>query len=203
MSYLDTDLNTIIARGRAQGYLTYDQVNAYLPDEDVTPEKVDNLLIALDESGIKLVDAPPASAFEDAAPDAAASTSSADTATVQDILGPPPPEEVRKLDSDPIRMYLSQMANIPLLSREEEIGLAKKIEVSRKRFRRTVLSCDFAMQQTVATLERVHRGELPFDRTIKVSLTERLTKEQILRGCPTTSRRCNTCCNVIETISRG
>ena len=99
-------------------------------------------------------------------------------------LGPPPAEELRKLDSDPIRMYLSQMANIPLLSREEEISLAKKIEVSRKRFRRTVLSCDFAMQQTVETLDTRPSRRAAFDRTIKVSLTERLTKEQILARMP-------------------
>ncbi len=89
-----------------------------------------------------------------------------------------------KLSDDPVRMYLSQMAEIPLLTREEEISLAKKIEVTRKRFRRTVLGCNFALQATVDTLEKVHRGVLPFDRTIKVSLTERLTKEQIMARMP-------------------
>ena len=141
MTYLDTDLDTIITRGKQQGYLTYDEVNAYLPDEDVNPEKLDNLLIALDEGGIKLVDSPPKSSFEDPQPELPASETPVDQADDHDALGPPPPEEMRKLDSDPIRMYLSQMAHIPLLSREEEISLAKKIEVSRKRFRRTVLSC--------------------------------------------------------------
>ena len=81
-------------------------------------------------------------------------------------------------------MYLSQMSGIPLLTREQEISLAKKIEVSRKRFRRTLLSCDYALRATVETLEKVYRGELPFDRTIKVSLTERLTKEQIQARMP-------------------
>ena len=81
-------------------------------------------------------------------------------------------------------MYLSQMAEIPLLSREEEIALAKKIEVTRKRFRRTVIGCNLAMQNTLATLDKVHGGFLPFDRTIKVSLTERLTKEQIIARMP-------------------
>ncbi len=184
MSYLDTELHAIITRGKEQGYLTYDEVNAYLPDEDVNPEKLDNLLLALDERGIKLVETAPKSSFEDERPNVDDPQQSGDLLSEQDPLGPPPAEELRKLDSDPIRMYLSQMANIPLLSREEEIALAKKIEVSRKRFRRTVLSCDFAMQQTVETLMRVHAGELPFDRTIKVSLTERLTKEQILARMP-------------------
>ncbi|MEI7863301.1 MAG: sigma-70 family RNA polymerase sigma factor, partial [Planctomycetota bacterium] len=86
--------------------------------------------------------------------------------------------------NDPIRMYLAQMAEIPLLSRPEEIALAKRIEVTRKRFRRAILGCSYSLQTTVDTLNRVHEGKLPFDRTIKVSLTERLTKEQIQARMP-------------------
>ena len=74
-----------------------------------------------------------------------------------------------KLSDDPVRMYLSQMAEIPLLTREQEISLAKKIEVTRKRFRRTVLGCNFAMQATIDTLEKVHKGSLavrPHDQSL-------------------------------------
>ena len=70
------------------------------------------------------------------------------------------------------------------MARSEEIALAKKIEVTRKRFRRTVIGCAMAMRATVGTLVKVHKGDLPFDRTIKVSLTERLTKEQIIARMP-------------------
>jgi RNA polymerase primary sigma factor len=76
------------------------------------------------------------------------------------------------------------MSGIPLLTREQEISLAKKIEVARKRFRRSVLSCDWALRCTIDMLTKVHQGVLPFDRTIKVSLTERLTKEQIQARMP-------------------
>jgi len=161
-------LTEVMARGQQQGYLTYDDVNEYLPDEDVSPAALDNLLIALEEKGIEIVDEAPGAKpkkFE-IAEDAA------------------PPEDSPKLSDDPIRMYLSQMAIIPLLTREQEIGLAKKIEITRKRFRRALLECDFALRATVDTLKEVHNGELPFDRTIKVSLTERLTKEQVLARMP-------------------
>jgi RNA polymerase primary sigma factor len=70
-------------------------------------------------------------------------------------------EDTRRID-DPVRMYLTQMGNIPLLKREQEIALAKKIEVTRKRFRRKVLECDGALHQVVETLPRGRR-ELPFD----------------------------------------
>ena len=50
----------MVAKGKAQGYLTYDEVNDYLPDEAVDPEKLDSLLVALDEMGIELVTEAPA-----------------------------------------------------------------------------------------------------------------------------------------------
>ena len=81
-------------------------------------------------------------------------------------------------------MYLSQMSEIPLLTRDEEVALAKRIEISRKRYRRSVMGCFFALKATLETLKRVDQGELPFDRTIKVSLTEQLTKEQIQQRMP-------------------
>jgi len=179
VNHLAIDLQALIVKGKSQGFLTYDEVNAYLPDQDVSPEKLDNLLIALDEQGIELVDQPPIkssiSRFEDdrlAKPE------------IEVSLDPISAKDLPKASDDPIRLYLSQMSDIPLLSREEEIALAKKIEVTRKRFRRTLLTCDFAMRATVETLTKVFKGDLPFDRTIKVSLTECLTKEQILARMP-------------------
>ncbi len=81
---------------------------------------------------------------------------------------------------DPVRMYLTQMGEIPLLTRQEEIRLARKIEVTRRKFRTKLLECDYVMQMAFKTLKRVHDGELPFDRTVQVSVTDRLEKDQIL-----------------------
>ena len=55
------------------------------------------------------------------------------------------PEDLDDRIDDPVRMYLTQMGEIPLLTREQEINLAKKIEITRKRFRRKVLECHFAL----------------------------------------------------------
>src|SRR5208337_2865069 len=88
-------------------------------------------------------------------------------------------EESRRID-DPVRMYLTQMGEIPLLRREQEIALAKKIEVTRKRFRRKVLECDGALNHVVETLKRVHSGDLPFFLIVEVSPTENLEKDKIL-----------------------
>lgn len=184
VEHTDPELQQLIDKGKAQGYLTYDDVNAYLPDEAVSPEKLDNLLIELDDCGIELLDEPPKDEFESQPLAPAPSAEQVQAEANEEPAALLAPEELRKLNSDPIRMYLSQMAQIPLLTREQEIALAKKIEITRKRFRRTLLSCFYALRSTVETLNRVHRGELPFDRTIKVSLTECLTKEQILARMP-------------------
>ena len=175
----NNDLAVLIANGQNQGYLTYDQVNEYLPDQALTPERLDNLLVALDEQGIELVTEAPGGAAT--GPRLAKGTLESDGPP---LLAPLSLKDLPKLSDDPLRMYLSQMADIPLLSRDEEIALAKKIEVTRKQFRRSVLGCDYAMRATVRMLAEVHRGNLPFDRTIKVSLTERLTKEQIQARMP-------------------
>ena len=85
---------------------------------------------------------------------------------------------------DPVRMYLTQMGEIPLLTRQEEINLARRIETTRTAFRRRLLACDYVIRAAFKVLERVHRGELPFDRTVQVSVTDRLEKEQILGRLP-------------------
>ncbi len=167
---------TLIETGKQRGFLTYDELNEHLPDDDSQPEQMDQLLTAIERSGIQLVDQPARPMMGDGDPfEAGRDDGERKLVTA---------EELPKLSDDPIRMYLSQMAEIPLLSRDEEISLAKKIEVTRRRFRRMVLGCHFAMQVTYETLKRVYEGELPFDRTIKVSLTERLTKEQIQARMP-------------------
>jgi RNA polymerase primary sigma factor len=100
-------------------------------------------------------------------------------------------EENDSWSDDPVRMYLTQMGEIPLLTRQEEIALAKQIEVTRAKFRRKVLECDYVMQQAVRVLRRVHTRELPFDRTVQVSVTDHLEKEQILGRLPHNLRTLN------------
>ncbi|MEQ1824889.1 MAG: sigma-70 family RNA polymerase sigma factor, partial [Pirellula sp.] len=166
------DLEQLVLVGRQQGFVTYDQVNQYLPDEANTAEKLDHLLVALERAGIEIVD----EADSDV-------RSKLKVYNGEDAV-PAAPSEMPRLTNDPIRLYLSQMCEIPLLNRDQEIALAKKIEITRRKFRRAVLGNDFAMRHTVEVLRKVAAGVLPFDRTIKVSLTERLTKEQVSARMP-------------------
>jgi RNA polymerase primary sigma factor len=179
MEKTDDGLKALLESGKEKGYLTYSQVNDHLPDDDANPEKIDQLLILLEDQGIELIDESEAEERE-----GGVATPVLDDETRAELdLSFMDEEDSRRID-DPVRMYLTQMGEIPLLKREQEIALAKKIEVTRKRFRRKVLECDGALQQVVDTLKRVHSGDLPFDRTVKVSLTENLEKDKILQRMP-------------------
>ena len=170
---LDDKLNALIAIGKGQGgWLTFSQVNDYLPDEAVNPEKLDTLLMSLEELGMEIV----ADAKLPYKPPEKKKGKNGRKAKEGE-------EKSRRID-DPVRMYLTQMGEIPLLTRDQEISLAKKIEVTRKRFRRQLLECDYAMKAAIDILSKVNVSELPFDRTIKVSVTEGLDKNQIVGRMP-------------------
>ena len=88
--------------------------------------------------------------------------------------------EPEKWNSDPIRLYLAQMANIPLLTKEEEVVYSKRIEKWRRAFRRCVLGSPFGLQSAFQTLTKVFHGQLAFERTI----SEKLSKTQVLHRIP-------------------
>ncbi len=182
------ELTQLISIARQQGFLTYNQVNEFLPDEASNATRLDALVVTLERLGVGLVESPEPGVrlykpdgstgiaiMEDDAEEIVADASA---------MSVPTGSDTPKITNDPIRLYLSQMCEIPLLNRDQEISLAKKIEIARKQWRRAVLGNDFALRHTVEILRKVHLGALPFDRTIKVSLTERLTKDQVSARMP-------------------
>ena len=175
---LDDSLKLLLERGKEKGFVTYEELNELLPEDAVSPEKIDKILMTLDEMGIDILDE---------ADEAAAAKEDE-----SDVLEEVEEEEITDRIDDPVRMYLTQMGEIPLLSREEEIALAKKIEVTRKRYRNKVLESDLSIRTGIRILEDVQSGKLPFDRTLRLSTAVEIGRDEILRLLPlnlTTLRR--------------
>jgi RNA polymerase primary sigma factor len=173
---LDNEIKLLIERGKKEGYLTYDEVNKVLPDGDISPEKIDNLLMMLDEHDVKLVEEKDVRGQREE-PEASSHESASSSQALRAV---PPGERI----SDPVRMYLMQMGEIPLLTREEELALAKKIELTRKRFRRAVLESGIAIGEAISIFEEVREGGLAFDRTLTTNSYEELGKIEISRRLP-------------------
>jgi RNA polymerase primary sigma factor len=190
----DNRVRALLELGTSRGYLTYEELNQKLPDEVVSPDKLDSLLMMIDEMGIRLIDESDVAEFQKkprgskgsaaAAARIAAGSKNQPQPPVEEAIDAEDEEEIdlnlekelaeastKRID-DPVRMYLTQMGEIPLLTRPEEINLAKKIEITRKIFRSKVLESDYCLQSAVEILQQVDEGDLPFDRTMKISTAE-------------------------------
>lgn len=179
----------MIALGKNRSYLSYDDLNNTLPDNWIEPERVDELLVKLEELVIRMIAGKPRQEpakvkfQEDVKPAIAALSEIDEPELAEAITRALTDANSRRID-DPVRMYLTQMGEISLLTRDEEIRLAKKIELTRMIFRRKVLENDYCVQQAVDTLELVRTGELPFDRTMKISTAEDDAKGKISARIP-------------------
>ncbi len=202
-------VDELLDRGRKRGYVTWEEMNEILPDDAVDPTQLELILMKLEDAHVDTLDeidaqrhpnrkparvptdlpAPPAKrpSKKSHSPGAAhpkpvREDDETDDAAIE-------PEEVaeevgtKRID-DPVRMYLQQMGEIPLLTRDEEIRLAKKIELTRMAFRQKVLESDYCANLAVEILQQVHDGQLPFDRTMKISTAEHAAKTRISQRIP-------------------
>jgi RNA polymerase primary sigma factor len=182
---IDVCIKQLLETGKKRGYLTWEEVNETLPDEGLSPDRMESAILQLEDHGIEMVDEADLAkvGFADDGSDRGqkkVGELEEEAAAEQDFDDP----GSRRID-DPVRTYLSQMGEIPLLRRDQEISLAKKIELTRMAFRRKVLENDYCMAQAAEILQRVSDGSLPFDRTMRISTMENLGKPTIYRRLPT------------------
>ncbi len=123
-----TAVKKMIADARERGYITYDQLNAVLPPEQVSSDQIEDVMSMLSEMGIQVTEEEESEEAED---DTKGGTEVATVAGSREVtLGGAEAEKLDRTD-DPVRMYLREMGSVELLSREGEIAIAKRIEAGR------------------------------------------------------------------------
>jgi RNA polymerase primary sigma factor len=115
-------IKKMVARGKERGYVTYDELNAALPPDQVSSEQIEDTMTMLSELGVNVIESE-----EGEEPAAAATEEEADG---EPRAGNLDDEDIGRTD-DPVRMYLREMGSVELLSREGEIAIAKRIEAGR------------------------------------------------------------------------
>lgn len=152
------EVNELISLGKGKGFLTYDDINDTLPSDIIFSDQIDDILIFFHEKNIEIVD-----------PEKNGKTISALAAKAKDEE----PEEKTKDEEilsmpmttlgktgDPVKMYLREMGLVPLLSREEEVKIAKKIEKGEKRIIETLFSLPIFIKEVVDIGNKLRNNEI-------------------------------------------
>jgi RNA polymerase primary sigma factor len=121
---ISASIKRLVARGKERGYITYDELNAALPQEQVSSEQIEDTMAMLSELGVNMVEGDEAEE-----PEAVAAVDEGESE--EKAPGNVNEEDIGRTD-DPVRMYLREMGSVELLSREGEIAIAKRIEAGRE-----------------------------------------------------------------------
>src|SRR6476660_3062013 len=129
----DASIKKLIARAKKRGVITVDELNEALPSDQMSPDQIEDVMSALNEMGVQVVESEEKSDDDEDEDKEEASTE--DEVDPLDDGGPRPAAAVKKEPTDrtddPVRMYLREMGAVELLSREGEIAIAKRIEAGR------------------------------------------------------------------------
>ena len=167
--YTKKDVEKIIALGKQKGFLTYDEVNDLLPEGVSSSEDIDRILDILGSEDIQVVDSEEEKEVEKPV-----------EVPKEDLLSEQLKVEERFLPlDDPVKMYLKQMGSISLLSRENEIELAKKIEAAEDKFKLAVLATKFARNEMLAVADDILNGKVNLEDVVKEGIKVR--KNNILK----------------------
>jgi RNA polymerase primary sigma factor len=167
------DIKRLISVGKEKGYLTYDEVNEALPDDLVSPEKLDDMMMIFDEMDIEIVDseqqvqvvregmgADADSLLEDEDDDLHLEADSASRVT------------------DPVKMYLREMGSVSLLTREGEVEIAKRIEAGEREVFNALMESSIGIREILNLKEMVESGEMHLTDILRESDEEVCTEEE-------------------------
>src|SRR5271168_2757102 len=150
--YEGKDLQGLVDLGREQGYLTFEQVNDYLPQDVASPTDLRAALDSFEDLDIKVLEEVPSEGADEVEVDAKEEPEEAPEAApaATDSLGE---------SSDPVRLYLKEMGNFQLLSREQEVEIAKRIEAGENEVETEVLDSPVTLDFVIGLGDKVEVGE--------------------------------------------
>ena len=153
----------MIQQAAKRGYVTYEQLNAVMPSEEVTSEKIEDILATLNEMGINVVETEEAEADEEEVREKPESEETESGELVGVTPNTPAKfeakEPVERTD-DPVRMYLSEMRSIGLLSRQGEIAIAKRIAAGREAMIAGLCQSPLTFQAVIIWRDEVNDGKV-------------------------------------------
>jgi RNA polymerase primary sigma factor len=173
----EADLKKLIARAKKRGYITYDELNAALPQDQMSSEQIEDVMSSLSEMGINIVEAEESEDDEPAADEPAADEGEGEGET---FVLEKKKETVDRTD-DPVRMYLREMGAVELLSREGEIAIAKRIEAGRDTMIWGLCESPITFNAIIGWSDALNRGDMQLREILDLEamLSKGPTPEQV------------------------
>ncbi|MDD2543434.1 MAG: RNA polymerase sigma factor RpoD [Candidatus Cloacimonetes bacterium] len=157
-------LKKLVDLGKDSGYITFKQINDILPNSPFFLDKVDDIIFDLSQDGIEIID----------------ETEKRITKSGAALRKPTPPKKfkTKRFYDDPVRMYLREMGRVPLLDREGEVRVAKKIETYQKMINQNVFQAGSTLREMYNFLHRYRERRVRLDQIFKVDIGTWIDKNQ-------------------------
>jgi RNA polymerase primary sigma factor len=163
----DAGVKKMIKAAKKRGYVTYEQLNAVMPSEEVTSEQIEDTLAMLSEMGINVVETEDADSEDGETEKATDETDDDDDDTGREVvetkqkaLATTEKKEPSERTDDPVRMYLREMGSVELLSREGEIAIAKRIEAGREAMIAGLCESPLTFQAVIIWRDELNEGKV-------------------------------------------
>ena len=151
----NSEIKSLLKKGKTSGYITHDQLNKALPDGELTSEQIEDVMVAINELGINIIDQNEENTVEE---------------NDEKVVGNISEDEGSRSD-DPVRMYLKEMGTVELLSREGEIAIAKRIEAGKELMIGGLYENPIALNQFLQWRDNVDNGSMMLRDIIDLETT--------------------------------
>ncbi len=152
-----SQLKQLIAKGKAQGYLTYAEVNDHLPSDIIDPEQLDDIIAMFNDMGIQVLETAPDD--DDSAITSDVAISADDDEEVAEVAALASVDSEFGRTTDPVRLYMREMGSVELLTREEELKIAKRIEEGQRQVVNAIARSGFIVQSFVETFDQLQNED--------------------------------------------